>query len=263
MPTGRGDAKPSEAGPHPRVRAPTGRRYLVTGISSGIGAAIGQALCAAGHAVVGIARRPAPAEVSAAAGPSLVCHALDLSELDALPRRFGEVLAAHDDLDGAVLVAGRGQFGSLEEFSPQQIRSLVDLNLTAQLLMTRALVPQLKRRDCSDLVLVGSEAALSGGRRGAVYCATKFALRGMAEALRQEGSRAGLRVTLINPGMVDTPFFEGLAFEPGAESDEHLRPSDVADAVLLALSAAPGTVYDQISLSPLKKVLRFKPRGER
>ena len=67
------------------------------------------------------------------------------------------------------------------------------------------------------MVLIGSEAALAGGARGAVYSATKFALRGFCQSLRQESAAAGIRVTLINPGMVRTDFFDQLDFEPGED----------------------------------------------
>jgi NADP-dependent 3-hydroxy acid dehydrogenase YdfG len=109
-----------------------------------------------------------------------------------------------------------------------------------------------------DLIIIGSEAALSGGRRGAVYSACKFALRGFAQSLRDECSNSGIRVCLINPGMVSTDFFKPLDFAPGTDSSQHLRPEDVAEAVRLVLKAHPGTVFDEINLNPLKQVIQFK-----
>ena len=64
---------------------------------------------------------------------------------------------------------------------------------------------------------MGSEAALAGTAQGSLYCAAKFALRGLAQALRAECARAGIRVTLVNPGMVQSPFFDELDFRPGPE----------------------------------------------
>ena len=160
-----------------------------------------------------------------------------------------------------VCAAGVGRFGSLEEFSYEQIRELIDINLTSQLYVVRAFLPLLKRRGRGDVVLIGSEAALAGGARGAVYSATKFALRGFCQSLRQESAAAGIRVTLINPGMVRTGFFDQLDFEPGEDPTHAIVPEDIAVAVKMVLSARPETVFDEINLSPLKKVVRRKHRA--
>ena len=99
---------------------------------------------------------------------------------------------------------------------------------------------------------------MMGGRRGAVYSATKFALRGLSQALRQECAGSGVRVCIINPGMVRTTFFSELEFEPGIAQENYLLPQDVADTLIHVLSLRQGSVVDEINLSPLKKVIRFK-----
>ena len=104
-----------------------------------------------------------------------------------------------------IFAAGVGQFGSLEEFSYDQIQALMTINFTSPVLLTRALLPSLKRKTRADLIYIGSEAALKGSRKGAIYCASKFALRGFTQALREECSTDKVRVCLINPGMVLTP----------------------------------------------------------
>jgi NADP-dependent 3-hydroxy acid dehydrogenase YdfG len=79
--------------------------------------------------------------------------------------------------------------------------------------------------------------------------------------LRQESAAAGIRVTLINPGMVRTGFFDQLDFEPGEDPTHAIVPEDIAVAVKMVLSARPETVFDEINLSPLKKVVRRKHRA--
>ncbi|MCU7813508.1 MAG: SDR family oxidoreductase [Candidatus Thiodiazotropha sp. (ex Notomyrtea botanica)] len=237
------------------MHRPETRKILVTGASRGIGAAITRRLLAAGSHVVAVAR-----DFSdwAEHPPQLETITLDLSDLDGLPDQLGEITHTHSELDGLILNAGHGRFGSLEEFSYQQIREMVEINLLQHIYMARALTPHLKKQGHGDLVIIGSEAALSGGRKGAVYSACKFALRGLAQSLREECSQSGVRVSLINPGMVDTPFYDELDFAPGEAPENHLRPEDVADAVEMVLQAHPGTVFDEINLNPLKKVIRFK-----
>jgi 3-hydroxy acid dehydrogenase/malonic semialdehyde reductase len=234
------------------------RKMLLTGAGGGIGRSIATLLLSGDWRIVGVGRDPdrpgfSQKEFSQAT--------IDLSDLEHLPEQLRFLASEHEDIDSVVCAAGVGRFGSLEEFSYEQIRELIDINLTSQLYVVRAFLPLLKRRGRGDVVLIGSEAALAGGARGAVYSATKFALRGFCQSLRQESAAAGIRVTLINPGMVRTGFFDQLDFEPGEDLAHAIAPEDIAVAVKMVLSARAETVFDEINLSPLKKVVRRKHRA--
>ena len=233
------------------------RKILISGATSGIGLAISQGLLQRGHQVVALGRHfdqltPAPA--------GLTTVEIDLGQLDHLPEKLKQLARDHGDIDGLICCAGKGQFGSLEEFSFEQMRQLIDLNFTSQAWLSRAFLPALKQRQRADIIYIGSEAALSGGRRGAIYCASKFALRGMAQALREECGRSGVHICTINPGMVKTPFFDDLAFAPGDDALNYIEPEDVAEAVMLVLESRAGTVVDEINLSPLKRVIKFNKK---
>ena len=229
------------------------RKVLVTGCSSGIGLAICQSLLAAGHEVLGVARDPQRGGLD---DPRFLLFSIDLSDLKQLPAQLVELTKQHPDIDAVIANAGRGQFGGLEEFSYAQIDDLLDLNLRSQIYLARALLPALRKQPHSDLLFVGSEAAVAGGRHGAVYSASKAALRGFAQALREECSRSGVRVSLINPGMVRTPFFDQLDFSPGDDSSHALSAQTVAVTVQMVLEAPAEAVFDEINLSPLKKVIK-------
>ena len=224
--------------------------YIVTGGSSGIGLALTRRLIGRGHRVSTVARR-APPESNSLIRP-VFC---DLSELDRLESSLAP-LAEEAAPDGVILCHGQGDFGALEQFSADRIRRMVDLHVTSSLLLCRLLIPIMKRSGYGTVVLLGSEAALRGTQRGVVYCATKFALRGMAQALREECSSSGVRVGIVNPGMVETPFFDSLDFAPGEDYENSLDVEQVVDAVDLVLGAPGNTVIDEINLSPLKKVIR-------
>ncbi|PKM11056.1 MAG: short-chain dehydrogenase [Gammaproteobacteria bacterium HGW-Gammaproteobacteria-3] len=235
------------------------RTVLVTGASSGIGRAVARLLLDQGHRVLGVAR---DADRFATPHPGFTAVALDLTELAELPAKIALIGKTYPDLDAAVFCAGAGRFGSLEEFSYQQIDALLRLNFTSAAFLARALLPDFKRKTTSDLIFIGSEAALKGSRKGALYCASKFAVRGFAQALREECAKSRVRVALINPGMVRTPFFDTLAFAPGEEPGQYLEPEDVAEAVSYVLNANANSVVDEINLSPLNKVVQFKKNDD-
>lgn len=231
------------------------RTVLVTGASSGIGRAVARLLLRQGHHVIGVAR---DCSRFTASMPRFTAIEMDLTDLGGLPDKALQLSKIYPELDAAVFCAGAGQFGSLEEFSFDQIETLMTLNFTSQALLTRALIPGFKRKSGSDLIFIGSEAALKGSRKGAVYCASKFAVRGFAQALRDECGKSRVRVALINPGMVRTPFFDRLAFQPGEDAGQFIEPEDVAEAVGYVLNANANIVIDEINLSPLNKVVQFK-----
>lgn len=231
------------------------RTILVTGASSGIGRAIAKKLLQSGHRVIGTSRDCSKFNQH---NPDFVPLELDLADTGGLVEKTRFLEKTFPELDAMILCAGYGQFGSLEEFSYSQIQSLMTVNFTAQALLVRGLIPALKKKDRSDVIFIGSEAALKGSRKGAVYCASKFAVRGFSQALREECASSSVKVTLINPGMVRSEFFDRLHFEPGDDESHYLLPEDVAETVSYVLSTRPGILVDEININPLNKVVRFK-----
>ena len=231
------------------------RTVLVTGASSGIGRAIAQHLLHQEHTVIGVSRDCGKFTWQMENFSSIQ---MDLSQLEELPQKIRRLQQMFPEIDAVVFSAGLGQCGSLEEFSFQQIEALMTINFTSQVFLTKALLPALKRKANSDLIFIGSEAGLKGSRKGTIYCASKFALRGFTQALREECGNSNVRVCLINPGMVKTAFFKHLTFEPGDHESNAILPEDVAEAVAYVLDSRAQIVIDEINLSPLNKVVKFK-----
>ena len=234
---------------------PVKRTLLVTGASSGIGRAIAKKLLIQGHAVIGTSRDCSQFKTS---HKNFHAIEIDFSQLNLVIKLLKKMEKDYPLLDGVVFSAGYGQFGSIEQFSYPQIEQLITVNFTSQAFITRALVPGLKRKAHSNLIYIGSEAALKGSRKGAIYCASKFALRGFTQALREECGSSSVRVSLINPGMVKTDFFDSLSFQPGDDETHGLLPEDIAETVSYILDSNNNMVIDEINLNPANKVIKFK-----
>lgn len=184
-----------------------GGRALVTGASGGIGAATARALAAAGVHVA-LAGRDAAALAALAVTTGGVALPGDLTEPGRPARLVVDATAALGDLDIVVSNAGAGWAGPFSEMTGADIDGLIDLNLRAPAHLLRAAVPGLLAKGRGHLVVIGSIAGLVGVPDEAVYSAVKAGLVGLCDALRAELGDGGVKVTLVSPGVVDTPFFD-------------------------------------------------------
>jgi len=232
------------------------RRVLVTGCNRGIGLATTQSLLEQGMRVVGLGRQEQSPLKESNDFSYLPC---DLSNLQKLSGTFKEILATYPDLDAVIANAGIGSFGHLEQTSDGEILHAVNVNLTSQILLAKAFTPHLKTLGRGDFIFVGSVAGIHPGKKGSIYCATKAGLRALSQALREECSSKNVRVMLIQPGMTRTNFYEQLHFEPGNDITHALEPLDVANLIVTLLTMPGHMVIDEITATPLKKVIQFKP----
>ena len=230
---------------------------IVTGASSGIGEAVSTQLLSNGYSVIGLARDFSKCSIQY---PQFQSIEIDLSDIGELESELKSKLASvKGNIRALIANAGIGRMGYLEQLSVADIQQTMDTNFVSHAILTKLLLPALKSSDrTTDLVFIGSESAIKGGREGSIYCASKFALRGFAQALREECGKSGVRVSLINPGAVRSSFFNDLHFQPGDGDDNAIEPTEVAQVVADVISARPGTVFDEINLSPLNRVWQKK-----
>ncbi len=231
----------------------TGKTALVTGASSGIGRAICETLLARQCKVTGIARNFSKAELD---HPLFQPIEQDLGELEQTSTCIKQ-LCKSQTFDFFIHSAGSGLFGSIEQFSPRQIEQYLQSNLTSTLILSHHLVPLMRRKKSGRIIFIGSESALQAGRKGALYSTAKFGLRGLAQALREDCSQHGINVSLINPGMVKTAFFDQQKFRPGNHPSNFIEASDIAELVLHIVTSNPNIVIDEINLSPRNKTIDF------
>jgi NADP-dependent 3-hydroxy acid dehydrogenase YdfG len=222
---------------------------LITGASSGIGAATARA-AAGRYRLVLAARRLEPLEelVEELGGEERVLAVrCDVAEWDEVEAMAATALERFGRIDAVFANAGFGATRGFLEESPEHWRSMVLTNVYGVALTIRATLPHLLERGDGHFLVTSSVA----GRRalpGSLYSATKWAATAIGEALRAElrqmHENRDIRVTLIEPGMTDTPFFDN---RPGEWA---LRDDDIAKAVIYALEQRPGVDVNEILIRP-------------
>lgn len=230
---------------------------VVTGASSGIGAAVAGRLLEDGARVVGLARNgDAMREAFAAYGDRFVPVVADLSDPEARARAIEEVLASVDRVDLLVNNAGACVYAGTLGVDWETWRSLGELNLWAAIELTRALVPVMGTG--SLVVNVSSVTARHlPAPRFAPYAMTKVALDQFTESLRLELGPRGIKVTLLAPGLVDTAIYDKVDGFASAEErirravPEWLAPADVADTVSWLVRRPAHVVVGEMVLLPL------------
>jgi len=216
------------------------RVFLITGASSGIGETTARHAAAAGYRVVLAARSTEKLEALAGelGGLAVTCDVTEWADQEALVER---ALAEYGRIDVAFANAGFGGKRGFKADTPEFWRAMVLTNVYGAALTIRACMDALVETK-GHLILTSSLA----GRRslpGSLYSATKFAVTSMGESARLELNGTGVRVTLIEPGMVDTPFFD-------ERPVGMLEPDDVARAVMFAVSQPPHVDVNEILVRP-------------
>jgi NADP-dependent 3-hydroxy acid dehydrogenase YdfG len=222
------------------------RTFLITGASSGIGEATARAAAKAGYRVA-LAARSADKLAALAedlGGPEkAVAIPCDVQDIAAQESMVSAILEAFGRIDVVLANAGLGSTAAgIEAGDADNWREMILTNFYGVALTAKVCLPELLKRQ-GHIVLLGSRA----GRRtirGSVYGATKWAVTGLGYNLIEELSGTGVRCTLIEPGMVDTPFFE-------TPKPDALRPEDIANAILYAVSQPPHVDVSEILLKPM------------
>ena len=231
------------------------KNIIVTGSSSGIGLSITKALLKNKANVLGISRR-----IPNFSNKNYHHIEFDLSKVESEYEKLRKLIKDRT-IDGLISNAGTGKLASLENFSPKQISEFIKLNLNSHIIITRLLLPYFKKINNGFLIYIGSEASYKVGKYGSLYSACKFGLRGFVKSIRIETSLNNIKVTLINPGIVKTPFYNDLKISPGTEYNEFIEPDDISDIIIDVLKVRTGTVIDEINLTSQKKIVTFKSKN--
>jgi NADP-dependent 3-hydroxy acid dehydrogenase YdfG len=231
------------------AQALTGKTAIVTGASSGIGAATVRALRREGVRVAGGARRLDRVDAD-------VALEVDVTDPDSCARFVDAAVAALGGVDillnGAGLALGREPF---EASTEEDERTVLETNVNGLIRITRLCLPHI--RDGGHIVNLGSIAGRQAYPSGSIYVTSKFAVRGFTYALREDLLGRPIRITTVDPGLVETEFSvvrfrgdEGLAKSVYAGLDP-LTPDEIADCILFALTRPPHVNIDEMVIKAL------------
>jgi NADP-dependent 3-hydroxy acid dehydrogenase YdfG len=219
---------------------------VITGASTGIGAATASRAVEFGQRVVLAARSQEKLDGLAEqlGGPEqAVAVRCDVTSWDDQQQLVVTALERFGRLDAFFANAGFGAKRGFLEESVEHWKAMIDTNVLGAALSIRACLPHFREHNSGHLILTSSVA----GRRalpGSLYSATKHAVTAMGEALRQEVAETNIKVTLIEPGAVDTPFFD-------SAPSNHLEADDIARAVMFALTQPPHVDVNEILVRPI------------
>ena len=221
---------------------------LVTGCSSGIGMQTCLALAKAGHTVYGSMRDESKAgplrEAAAKAGVDITTIPLDLSVEESIEKAAGRILEVTGGVDVLVNNAGYGHFGTAEETPIDDYRAQFEVNLFGLVSLTQKMLPPMRAKRSGRIINIGSVAGRMGLPGSSAYICSKFALEGLTECLRYELDAFGIQATIIEPGVVKTPFFSSMTVTEPKEPEYQKMMNQIMSGLqmMVNLGTDPGVV---------------------
>ncbi|MEU2619484.1 oxidoreductase [Streptomyces sp. NPDC007157] len=217
--------------------------WFITGASRGFGLEIARQALERGDKVVATARRPREIEQALTGhGDRLLAVPLDVTDEAQAAAAVRSAMDAFGAIDVLVNNAGRGVLGAVEETSDAAARGVFDTNVFGLLNVTRAVLPVMRKQRSGRVLNLSSIGGFRAAAGFGVYCSTKFAVEGLSEALQDEVSPLGIKVTVVEPGYFRTDFLDGssLHVEERVISDYEMSAGAVRGAVPGLNHAQPG-----------------------
>ncbi|HTG68142.1 MAG TPA: 3-ketoacyl-ACP reductase [Candidatus Udaeobacter sp.] len=212
---------------------------IITGAGKGIGKAIAAALAAEGVNLGLVARTSTDlealqTELANEYGVKVVITAADVSVKSDVDQAVAALKESLGSIDILINNAGIGTFGTLLDMDPEQWERIIQTNVMGTYYVTRAALPTMLEQSSGSIINIASTAGERGFATGSAYCASKFAVIGMTEALMQEVRKSNIRVTALTPSTVNTELASNAGLKIGDE-DRMMQARDVAELVIAAL----------------------------
>ena len=231
----------------------TTKTIVITGASSGIGRQIALEMAADGHQFFLLGRSKKRLEAVQREVVSLGGKAHfgvgDVSEETAVNQLYSEIQKKVGSVDVLVANAGVGYFGNLEDMSVEQFDEQFNTNVRGVFLWLRKVLPEMRKRNGGQIIVTSSNLGLKTAARASIYAATKHAVQAMVWSLRDELKGTLVKAATINPGSVDTPWFDG----KDVDRSTMLSAKDVAKAARLIIDQNETSNIDHVLLMPGKR----------
>ena len=228
-----------------------GKVAIITGSSKGIGLATANLLLKSGVKVAGWSR--SKTEIN---HPDFKNFQMDIRDFKSVENAYNQTIS-HFGNDVHILInnAGLGVCALFEDLKVEEWHQMFDTNVNGIFYTTRLILPKMKKIEEGHIINISSIAGTTGIETLSAYCATKFAVRGLSQSLYKEVRNHGIKVTCINPGSVQTNFFDEI--ESISANENMMQPADIADTILHCLSSSPNYHHVEIEVRPLK------PKGKK
>lgn len=229
-----------------------GKRAIVTGASSGIGKEVALRLLQSGAQVSLVSRNPDRILHELPAGSNAKGYAIDLGDISQVSARIQTIVADMGGVDILINNAGMAYIGELIDMPLTEWQKLFDLNLTSIFQCLQATLPTMRSQKSGKVINVASIAAKQGFPNWGAYCASKFALLGLTQAIMLEEQPHGIKVMSICPGSVDTPLWDTLGDKvpPSFNRAAMLSPATVADAIMTLVNLPADAMINDFVIMP-------------
>lgn len=234
---------------------------IISGASSGLGAAMAQLLTGKGVRVYGLARNKQKLNaLKERLGERFTPIPLDISVEAKVQQWVKSTFSDTHVPDILINNAGAGYLSTFDKLTSGQWHAMINTNLNGLFYLTSTVVHLMKKKDTSSHIInIGSILGKTTTNKSAAYSATKFAIQGFSEALGKELRNDGIKVTCINPGSVNTHFFEDSGIEP---HENMLDPEDIARLIVNILETPDNMLIDELTLRPLQPHKKQRLKSE-
>lgn len=223
---------------------------IVTGASSGLGAAISTTLVRKGATVYGLSRNTGALNaLREKIGDRFIPVPMDITVQAAVQKWVGQTFSGRNSPTILINNAGLGSFGKIDEIPTEEWLGMINTNLNGHYNITSQVTPLMKQGEkVSHILNIGSILGKVGRAESAAYCTTKFGIQGFSEALFKELRSYNIKVTCLNPGSIETGFFES----SGVEAHQNmLQPKALADTVVHILETPDNMLINEMTIRPL------------
>lgn len=234
---------------------------IVTGASSGLGAALSCALIAKGAKVYGLARTVDKLNaLQKKLGNKFIPVVMDITDQKAIALWVETTFSKQQAPDILINNAGVGYFSKIDELPSEKWHEMINTNLNGVFYISSNIVPLMKMNHTSSHIInIGSILGKTTRPDSAAYSATKFGIQGFSEALSKELRTHNIKVTCVNPGSIETHFFEDSGIKP---HHNMLQPKDIAALIIHILETPCNMLIDEITLRPLQPKMKQEEQKE-